>query len=80
MLRPLFLAALELAAAAAQLTAQCEFINFSPANGSDPIAYTAKCSSTPGGHMETCSQLDLSRCLANQDGYLQPPTEYVHTI
>ncbi|EQL01963.1 hypothetical protein G6O67_007767 [Ophiocordyceps sinensis] len=75
LLRLALLATLELATAAAQLTTQCHFVGFEDSSESRPTAYTAKCSRSPGGPMEICSQLSLEHCLSNHDGEMRPRTE-----
>lgn len=73
----MLLVALGLAAATAQLTAQCHFVRFSDGMASEPIVYTAKCSRTPGSPVDICSRLNLSHCLANEDGSLEIYIGYV---
>ncbi|UNI24782.1 hypothetical protein JDV02_010506 [Purpureocillium takamizusanense] len=59
------------AAAAAQLTSQCQFVRFSPGfDPNDPISYTARCARVPGEPAEVCSELRLEHCFTNNDGSL----------
>ncbi|PHH59866.1 hypothetical protein CDD81_2416 [Ophiocordyceps australis] len=69
----LLLLALGLGPATAQLAAQCNFVGFSDGSSSEPPAYTARCSRAVGAPVDICSQLQISHCLANQDGSLELP-------